>query len=104
MPFEVMSRECDQCLVSRDRIVSGARAAQIISACRRGNKHFICHKSPEGREIACRGVHEMQIGQMSRIAERLGMVVSVDPETLAPDDAAQPSPRQVVQPIREEKP
>jgi hypothetical protein len=80
--FEVMSRECDQCLLSKARIVSGRRAAQIIGQCRSGNKHFICHKSPDGREIACRGVHEMRIGQMSRIAERLGMVVEIDPDTL----------------------
>lgn len=87
--FEVMARECDQCLVTKDRIVSGKRAAQIIGNCRRENKHFICHKSTEGRDIACAGVHEMMIGQMSRIAERLGMVVRVDPETLEqePTDA-----------------
>lgn len=61
--------------------VSGQRAAQLINQCRAGNRHFICHKSPAGREIACRGVHEMQIGQMSRIAERLGAVVAIDPDT-----------------------
>lgn len=91
MGFEVMSRECDQCLVSKNRIVSGARAAQIITGCRLKGVHFVCHKSPAGRSIACRGVHEMQIGQMSRIAERLGAVVSIDPVTLLPTSAEPPS-------------
>lgn len=86
--FEVMSRECDECLLSKARIVSGRRAAQIIQQCRAGNRHFICHKSPEGREIACRGVHDMQIGQMSRIAERLGMIVEIDPSALTPTPEA----------------
>lgn len=82
MPFEVMSRQCDQCLMSSARIVSGARAAQIIRDCRRKDCSFICHKSPRGREIACRGHFDTGVGQMSRIAERLGMVVEIDPITL----------------------
>lgn len=81
--FEVMARNCDQCLCTAKRIVSGRRAAEIIKECRDTNQHFICHKSPPRRSIACHGVHQMQVGQLSRIAERLDMVVLVDPVTLA---------------------
>lgn len=80
--FEVMSRKCDQCLLSPERIVSAARMHQIIADCQSWDKSFICHKSPEGREIACRGHFDTGVGQMSRIAERLGMVVEVDPASL----------------------
>lgn len=80
--FEVMARDCGQCLMTKNRIVSGRRAAQIIAQTRRDNCHFVCHKSPEGREIACALHHDTHIGQMSRISERLGCVIRVDPDTL----------------------
>lgn len=80
--FQVMIRQCEQCLFSANRIVSGQRAADIIEQTKRQNKHFVCHKSPKGREIACKGHHDTGISQMSRIAERLGIVEWVDPDTL----------------------
>lgn len=80
--FKVMARACDQCLFSKERIVSGQRAAQIISETRRKNTHFICHKSPKGDDIACHEHHALGIGQMSRIAERLNYVERIDPETM----------------------
>lgn len=80
--FKVMSRPCDQCLMTPKRIVSGARAAQLIKQCRRKDCSFICHKSPSGQEVACRGHFDTGVGQMSRIAERLGMIEDVDPDTL----------------------
>lgn len=82
MTFEVMARRCDQCLFSPERIVSAARMREVIRECRRKDVSFMCHKSPAGREIACRGHFDTGVGQMSRIAERLGVVVEVDPETL----------------------
>ena len=80
--FEVMSRKCDQCLLTPARIVSAARMREIVKTCRKRDVSFICHKSPEGREIACRGHFDTGVGQMSRIAERLGMLLQVDPQTL----------------------
>ena len=83
--FEVMSRKCDQCLMTKDRIVSGRRAAQLVEECRRKDQSFLCHKGTmEGRKIACRGHFDTGVGQFSRIAERLGMIVEIDPETLVP--------------------
>lgn len=80
--FEVMSRKCDQCLLTPQRIVSAKRMAQIVRDCRRKDVSFVCHKSPRGRQIHCRGHFDTGVGQFSRIAERLDMVVEVDPETL----------------------
>jgi hypothetical protein len=85
MSFEVMSRKCDQCLLSPERIVSASRMRQIVAKCRREDSSFECHKGMmAGRKIACRGHWETGVGQMSRIAQRLRMVVFIDPETLAP--------------------
>lgn len=84
MPFELMSEKCDQCLLSPQRIVSGARTAQILKDCRRRDVSFICHKTPAGREIICRGHFDTGVGQLGRIAGRLGAIVEIDPRTLRP--------------------
>ena len=81
--FEVMSRKCAQCLFTPQRIVSAARMKEIVRDCRRRDVSFVCHKSPAGREIACRGHFDTGVGQMSRISERLGMIVEIDPAAQA---------------------
>src|SRR5690242_1358600 len=85
--FRLMSRPCDQCLVTKDRIVPGSRAAEIVAKVSRTDSHFICHKSKPGRanEIVCRGVED-KVGpcQLHRIMGRLGAIVEIDPETLKP--------------------
>lgn len=82
--FKVMSRACDQCLFSKSRIVPGSRAAQIIRDTKAKNCHFICHKATiaGGQDVACHEHHQLGIGQMSRIAERLGVIEWIDPDTL----------------------
>lgn len=81
------SRCCGQCLTSKDRIVSGERAAQIVRDCRRQDHHFQCHKgSMVGKIIHCRGVHDIMGGsQAYRIAKTFGIPVrEVDPDALSP--------------------
>lgn len=57
------SKRCSQCLTTRDRIVTGERAAQIVRGCRSERNHFVCHKGQaEGLIIHCRGVHEVARG------------------------------------------
>lgn len=54
----ITARPCSQCLATRNRIVSGERAAEIIKGCKREGTHFICHKGQLAGEIVhCRGVH-----------------------------------------------
>lgn len=81
----ITSRPCDQCLTSRNRIVPGARAAEIIKNCRTADVHFQCHKgSVAGMNVHCRGVHEA-VGPClaCRMATAFGMpVVEIGPETL----------------------
>ena len=78
------ARRCDQCLTSRDRIVPGSRAAEIVLDCRRFGRHFVCHKAPAGAIIHCRGVHDIMERQGGSaaysFAVRLGIPVrEVDP-------------------------
>ena len=79
------ARRCDQCLTTRNRIVSGARAAEIVRGCRRDDVHFQCHKgSLAGVNLHCRGVHEITGGDLAyRFAKTCGIPVrEVDPDGL----------------------
>lgn len=83
--MKVMSRNCDECLMTEKRIVSGPRAAQIIEETRRKDCHFICHKATlAGLDIACHGHSERFVPQLYRIAGRLGIIERIDPDTLQP--------------------
>lgn len=85
--FKLMSRPCDQCLVTPNRVVSGERAASIVAKVRCEDGWFICHKSEPGKanEICCRGVADkVGPGQLHRIMGRIGAIVEIDPETLQP--------------------
>jgi hypothetical protein len=81
------SRRCDQCLTTRNRIVSGERAAEIIRSCRSDGVHFQCHKgSAIGLIVHCRGVHEIAPGAAYRFAVAIGIAVrEVDPQALDRD-------------------
>lgn len=84
MAFEVMSVPCNQCLLSKIPIVSKARIRSILRDCRQKDMSFFCHKaSMNNRKIACRAHFDTGVGQLARIAGRLGAIVEIDPETLS---------------------
>ena len=83
--MKVMARNCDECLMTKDRIVDGKRAAQIIAETKRKDCHFICHKATlAGLDIACHGHTKQSVPQLYRIAGRLGVIEEIDPDTLEP--------------------
>lgn len=83
--LEIMARPCDQCLTTKNRIVSGERAAQIVRDCRASQNHFVCHKSPAGRVIHCRGVHDVAPSHAYRFASVFDIpIVDIEPTTLEP--------------------
>lgn len=65
----IMSRRCSEYLTTRNRIVSGERAAELIRDCRNRDVHFQCHKgSINGLNVHCRGVHEIAPDRAYRMA------------------------------------
>jgi hypothetical protein len=84
--FDLMTRKCGQCLLSPNRIVSGQRMREILETCEQSNTHFICHKGSEvGRNIACRGHHDLIGGSLAfRLGSVMGIVRHIDPDTLQP--------------------
>ena len=67
------ARQCDQCLLRRNRIVSGERAAGIIKECRAKGTHFRCHKS--NKNLHCRGMHDRYPSTAYRIARAFGIEI-----------------------------
>jgi hypothetical protein len=78
------ARKCSECLTSKQRIVSGARAAEIVRACRTEDNHFICHKgSAVGKLVHCAGVNKVSPGRAYKFAVAMGIpVVKVDADNL----------------------
>ena len=73
--FKVCSEPCDQCLFSKNRIVSAARAREVLIDCKRNDAHFICHKTDD---TCCRGFYDTRTTNLIRIAQRLRMIKFVD--------------------------
>jgi len=69
------SQKCSECLCTPRRIVSKQRAKQIISDCLDTQNHFVCHKSPKGEIVHCRGVHDLHSSQAYEVASRLGIEI-----------------------------
>jgi hypothetical protein len=74
--FQVYEEACEQCLLSKDRIVPGTRAADIIKECKAEGSYFVCHKSSlygDGK-TCCRAFYDQVDTQIIQIANRLGVV------------------------------
>jgi hypothetical protein len=79
------SHRCGECLTTRQRIVPGSRAADIIRDCRTSRNHFFCHKGDlAGVKVHCRGVHEILGGSRAHdFAKGFGIPIrEVDPDNL----------------------
>jgi len=68
-------RKCSQCLCSAQRIVPKSRARQIITDCLETGTHFVCHKSPDGQFVHCRGVHDLHESRAYQFAKRFNIPI-----------------------------
>lgn len=76
----VCEKLCDQCLFSKNKIVSDARREDILNESRRNGTYFLCHKSTiAGRAVVCRGFFETERNQACQVAARLGLVEFTEP-------------------------
>jgi hypothetical protein len=71
----VCSQQCDQCLFSKNRIVSERRKKEIMAECRRSDSHFVCHKT---KDAVCAGFYQSHSTNLIRIMARLGGIKLVD--------------------------
>jgi hypothetical protein len=81
MGLDVCKKQCNQCLFSKNRIVSEKRFIEIIKDCAVKDTYFICHKaSIAKKDICCRGFYE-QFSYRSKhiaMAKQLGVLNFVD--------------------------
>jgi hypothetical protein len=82
-----MAERCNECLFSKNKIVSKERKAEIIREITSGQgSWFHCHKT---RGVACRGDWDKYgCGNIGRVAGRIGAVEFV---TLNPDGTTRPA-------------
>ena len=83
MELKVYRTCCQNCLLSKDRIVPPKMAKSIIKECIKEQNYFICHKaSINDEQIVCRKFYNIfgHFSQMIRIAQRLGLIKIVEQE------------------------
>lgn len=89
----VRGSQCDACLLSRDRLVSGARARDLISSTRETDGgSFICHKSQVTAEpeSICGAWFERFADEdpILSLAKAMGVIEYIDTEETADADHA----------------
>lgn len=84
----VRAEPCDQCLFSKNKIVSNARRKEILAGLVRDDTHFICHKATnENRYEMCAGDFKRDPRRTTgmRIAHALDAVIFVDSDGFIKD-------------------
>lgn len=79
--FKVFKTECNNCLLSKDSIVSPNARKEIIKDCARKQTFFICHKaSIKNEETCCKTFYDKlgHIAQIIRIAQRINAVEFIE--------------------------
>jgi len=57
--LNVCHKLCDQCLYSKNKIVSDERKEELLQSLQRSSYYFVCHKaSILGVKVMCRGYYE----------------------------------------------
>lgn len=82
-PQKVCSKSCNQCLFTKNKIVSDERKQEILEDCERNETHFICHKgSIAGQNVVCNGFFRNKTTPYLDLVKATDRIVFVDPYTL----------------------
>lgn len=76
----VQKRMCNQCLFTKNKIVSDERKAGLLDDCKKNNNHFECHKATiAGKHATCHAFYKQCTNSViSEMLERAGLVNFVD--------------------------
>ncbi len=86
--FQVAHERCNQCLFTRQKIVSNKRRKQIIQEALRKDTFFVCHKATIiGHHICCRSFYDIYRNDVliTRLAQLFNIVEFIDIEQLQED-------------------
>lgn len=79
--IKVYKTQCQNCLLSKDAIVSPDRRKELVRGCLKEQTFFVCHKSTmEGESVCCRKFYDEYRDrvQVLQVSSRLGFVEEVD--------------------------
>lgn len=78
------SEKCNQCLFTKDKIVSDECKAELLRELKHNGKHFFCHKGTiKGENIICKGSIEAGFNiDLFNAAQAMGMIKYVKPEEI----------------------
>lgn len=84
--LRLQKNPCDQCLLTKNKIVSDQRRDQILKDCVKNDTHFNCHKAqmngedPINDPLVCRGFYNAYpgVGQLLRVMGRIGGIEEVE--------------------------
>lgn len=81
----VCSEKCNQCLFTKDKIVSDERKKELLNNTR-GDNHFLCHKGTlKGKKVICKGSWDSKLKTGEgpyQILDRLKLVTFIKPEEI----------------------
>jgi hypothetical protein len=82
-PLKVCNKSCDQCLFTKNKIVSDERKTELLNICVRDDTHFICHKgSAVGENIVCNGFYRNRSTTYLELLKATGRIEFVEPSKL----------------------
>lgn len=72
--MQIASKQCDQCLFSKNKIVSDSRKEELVADLIKRDKFFECHKGTlAGKHVVCAGYFKRygESQQSIQVAQRL---------------------------------
>lgn len=79
--MKVYKTACQNCLLSRDAIVSPDRRQELIKSCLKSQKYFVCHKASfKGEDVCCKKFYDRYKNRIQslQLGTRLGLIEEVD--------------------------
>ncbi len=77
--FVVQEKMCNECLFSKNKIVSDERKEEILEQVREEQTHFICHKaSTAGIPGCCKGFYDNENTFPVALSKALNQVIFVN--------------------------
>lgn len=79
----VCAEECATCIFRKGNLMQlqPGRVRQMVDDARRDESTIVCHKTLDGDHAVCRGFFDRYPTQPLQIAERLGLIVEIQPPT-----------------------
>lgn len=87
-----MEKRCNECLFSKNKVVSDERRDDVLETCMRRGAHFECHKASKHKlEAVCRGFydseeHTTRLIHVARLLKAVRFVKEEDLERIAKEE------------------